>query len=293
MGGPPESSINTQNQLTQEQIGISQQQNKLQQKNYQRMLELQQPEIAKQTALASGDQTAITTAAAPVIMQASKGFQAAKDSIFTTIAPGAARDKALADLEVNKATTIAGTEAGLVNDASGKLANIGAGLGSFSLQELGAALSGVSGASSSNQSVMQVQEQAKASTMGLIGSLAGAVTSPFSFAFGGAKSPSDSRLKTNIEPMADMLEAITKIQIVNFDYITGIKDQSGVIAQQVLPIMPEVVYEQPNGMYLVDYSRIAMAAIKALQELAAKVESLEVELAAIQEQEPYIEAGNA
>ena len=284
MGGN-NSALNQQNAITQEQIGIANQQNALQQQNYDRMVQLQQPEVTRQTNLASGDPTSILTAAQPTISQVSGGYNAAKSNIFNNIAPGAARDKALADLEASKATAIGNTEANLVNEAPAKLANIGAGYGSFSLQELGAAINSLGGASNSNQSVLSAQENAKSSTMSFLGSLAGAGGSIF-------QGKSDRRLKENISNLADSLEKILKLEIVNFDYIGGDKNQAGVIAQQIQDIVPEAVSNE-RGLFLVDYSRIAMMAIKALQELTARVSQLEMVLAEQVAEAPYVEGDRA
>jgi hypothetical protein len=271
MGGS-NSSQRTQEQITQQQIGISQEQNQLQRENYERMKTLQQPAIDKETALATGDAKTALAATMPVISKASAGYDAAKQSIFNTLAPGAGRDKALADLEVNKATGIAGAQAQLVQAAPDKLANIGSGLGSFSLQELGAAISSLGGASSSNAQTMQAQEQSKASTMGFLGSLAGAGGSIFA-------GKSDRRLKENIAiPTEDALEAIMGIEVVDFDYRGGEKRQIGVIAQQIEPYLPDAISFRPDGIMLVDYNRVAMTAVRALQELAKIVKSQAVEI---------------
>lgn len=185
--GPSKETIQTQQQLTQSQIGQANLQNSLalqSQANAQADREakekLQAPLIAKETALASGDSREILKASFPTISKISQGFESAKQGIMNNVPPGPARDKALADLEARKSAGIFGTQAELANEAPGILANIGSSEGAFSLQELGAALSGFSGAtnafggaSSSNTSVANMQTAASQAFWAPILSLAG------------------------------------------------------------------------------------------------------------------------
>ncbi len=135
---------------------------------------LEQPLIAKETALAGGDPKAALSAAAPSIGILAGGFQNAKDQIYNNVPAGPARDFALANLERQKATGISSFMAQEVNKAPEVLANVGQGLGAFSLQELGASLSGYSGANTTAGSVENAANQQKATQLGFLGSLAGA-----------------------------------------------------------------------------------------------------------------------
>jgi len=141
----------------------------------QESLQLEQPLIQQQQALATGDRSAALTAAMPTISTITGGFNASKEQIMNNVPPGPGRDAALANLQVNRATTTANTEAQMVNQAPSTLANLGSGLGAFSMQQLGAALSGYSGASQSEQSVMNVQEQQQAAKLGVAGDAFGGV----------------------------------------------------------------------------------------------------------------------
>jgi hypothetical protein len=52
------------------------------------------------------------------------------------------------------------------------------------------------------------------------------------------------RIKTNIQPVASMLDTINKIEIVSFDFIDPIshkRDECGVIAQQLKTVFPNAV----------------------------------------------------
>lgn len=179
MGGPSKSTINTQSQLTQEQLSISQQQNDLQQQNYARMNTLQQPAINFSTGVAGGDAASTMSAAAPFISNISQGYLSAKQNVMNNTTPGAARDLALANIETQKDASTSQFLNQTVLGAYDKLASMGAGYGAFSLQELGASLGGLSGASSSNQALGQMQ--AAASPWNAVSSLIGDAMGMFSF----------------------------------------------------------------------------------------------------------------
>jgi len=166
--------INTGNSLTQQEVNIAQEQNAQAQANQARALQLEQPLIDQQTALASGDKNAALAAAMPTISQISSGYQGAKESILNTITPGAARDTALANLETQAAVAPATAMASEVQQAPSVLANVGQGIGAFSIQQLGAALSGYSSASSTNQANLQAATQQQAAKLGVAGDLLGA-----------------------------------------------------------------------------------------------------------------------
>ena len=82
---------------------------------------------------------------------------------------------------------------------------------------------------------------------------------------------SDERLKSDIVTIPDALEKVKALRGVNFT-----KDgeaSTGVIAQEVQKVIPEVVQE--NGEYLsVAYGNLVGVLIEAVKELSAEVESL-------------------
>lgn len=134
---------------------------------------LEQPAINLYTQLTQGNPSAQLTATAPIIGQISSGYQASKDSIFNNIAPGAGRDYALSQLNVQSNAQKSGAIANTTAGAFDKLANLGAGYGAESLQQIGASLSGLSGSTSTLGQVGSQQAASKASTMGFLGSLVG------------------------------------------------------------------------------------------------------------------------
>jgi hypothetical protein len=146
---------------------------------------LTQPLISYLQNIISGDRNAQTAAAAPQLGQLTKGFEASKENIFNTMPAGAGRDVALAQLGVSKNSDTSTLLNQVFQNAFPQLANIGNQQGAFALQQLGAGLRSTEGGSASTGQALQADSQAKASTMGFLGSLAGAGGQVAAAKFGG------------------------------------------------------------------------------------------------------------
>ena len=106
---------------------------------------------------------------------------------------------------------------------------------------------------------------AKAALAGAI--FTGVVTAP------NFVSSSDARLKSEVETIADALALVCALRGVRFTM--GGTRQIGVIAQEVDPILPEVVHEDLRGQLSVAYGNITGLLIEAVKELTARVAALE------------------
>jgi sarcosine oxidase gamma subunit len=84
---------------------------------------------------------------------------------------------------------------------------------------------------------------------------------------------SDRRWKQNIAPIAGALNKVMALQGVYFDWIEGNGGrQIGLIAQDVLPIVPEVVYtNKVDGYYGLRYDNLIGLLIEAIKELEGKL----------------------
>jgi hypothetical protein len=95
---------------------------------------------------------------------------------------------------------------------------------------------------------------------------------------------SDRRMKENITP----LEGIsTKLQALGIYRYRMKADpmktpQIGILAQEALPLFPEMVFEQ-DGQYGVDYGQLAAVGVRALQEQQAMIESLREKIRLLKE----------
>jgi hypothetical protein len=94
---------------------------------------------------------------------------------------------------------------------------------------------------------------------------------------------SDERLKTDIVPVSGILDKLTNINLVSYQWndvaqAKGFKEnvpQLGFLAQNVLANIPDLVTTDSDGYYQVDYAKIPWYTLEALKELNAKVTGLQ------------------
>jgi hypothetical protein len=87
---------------------------------------------------------------------------------------------------------------------------------------------------------------------------------------------SDARVKTNVKTIEAPLDIVTKLRGVTYNR-TDIDDKSekvGVIAQEVLEVLPQVVQQDSGGNYSVAYGNVVGVLIEAIKELKAEIEEL-------------------
>tara|TARA_R110000868_G_scaffold6288_1_gene35835 strand:- start:10445 stop:11695 length:1251 start_codon:yes stop_codon:yes gene_type:complete len=87
---------------------------------------------------------------------------------------------------------------------------------------------------------------------------------------------SDARSKTNIETIPNALNKVTSIRGVTYNKVEdpdGVK-YMGVVAQELLPYLPEVVVQGESGEYAVAYGNIVGVLIEAIKELKAEIDEL-------------------
>ena len=88
---------------------------------------------------------------------------------------------------------------------------------------------------------------------------------------------SDIRLKDNIKTIENPLDKVSKIRGVTFtrnDNDDTAKVHSGVIAQEVLDVLPEVVNKEGNGYYSVAYGNMVGLLIESIKEQQKQIEIL-------------------
>ena len=91
---------------------------------------------------------------------------------------------------------------------------------------------------------------------------------------GSSISKSDVRLKEDINTIENSLEKVEGLRGVNFKWIdknNGKRTEIGVIAQEVERVIPEVVFEDEEGIKSVAYDKLVAVLIEAIKEL--KVEN--------------------
>ena len=104
--------------------------------------------------------------------------------------------------------------------------------------------------------------------------------------FGCITTTSDQRIKKNTETLtyAQGLDAVMQLRPVEFNWkdpSANSATQFGFIAQEVQPIFPNLVHntgmitpDTPDGLFRLDYNGLIPVAIKAIQELNAKVDAV-------------------
>ncbi len=98
---------------------------------------------------------------------------------------------------------------------------------------------------------------------------------------------SDARLKTNILPFALVLNKLVQLQPVHFewnveqypDYHFGPGRNSGLLAQDVEKVFPEMVAVDAHGYKTVNYSELPYLMLTAIRELKTENDSLRAQLA--------------
>ncbi len=86
---------------------------------------------------------------------------------------------------------------------------------------------------------------------------------------------SDARFKRDVQPLGPLLDRVLALEPVTFRYLHAPADSPpvvGFIAQQVLPLFPEVVDEK-DGQYAIGYDAFGPIAIGAIQELNTRLEA--------------------
>lgn len=95
--------------------------------------------------------------------------------------------------------------------------------------------------------------------------------------------PSDQRLKTNVETLTEALESLDQLRGVRFEYIDQKKymigPKVGLIAQELQKVYPEMVNRGSDGFLKVDYTQLSAVLIQAVkeqqQQLKAQAQEIE------------------
>ena len=104
-------------------------------------------------------------------------------------------------------------------------------------------------------------------------------SSPHVLVSGDLNSTSDERLKKNIKPIDNALTDICQLEGVTFDWKdTGTQGQ-GFIAQQVEPIIPDVVNtDEDTGMKSINYVGLIGHLVEAIKEQQTQIDDLKAEI---------------
>jgi hypothetical protein len=91
---------------------------------------------------------------------------------------------------------------------------------------------------------------------------------------------SDQRLKDNITPISNALDKVLSISGNTFDWNDKSEKEGsdvGVVAQEILEVLPEAVTTRDNGYLAVRYERLVPLLIEAIKELKVEINELKGE----------------
>ena len=145
---------------------------------------------------------------------------------------------------------------------------------------------GPSAATDNYSIVLGYTASGKGSSTAFIGGSSGAYNGANSSSW---STTSDRRIKKNIEDNNEGLEKINAVRVRNFEYracdeideldescaIDKSGTQIGVIAQEIMEVLPEAVTQESTGCYSVNPDSITWLLVNAVKELSAKVTALE------------------
>jgi len=103
--------------------------------------------------------------------------------------------------------------------------------------------------------------------------MSGSFTGNFT-ATGDVTAYSDDTLKSNVQVIDNALSRVEAVRGVTFDRIADGSSSTGVIAQELLAVLPEAVHTDANGVHSVAYGNITGLLIEAVKELSAEVKSM-------------------
>jgi hypothetical protein len=95
---------------------------------------------------------------------------------------------------------------------------------------------------------------------------------------------SDKRFKDNVVVIEDALDKVKKLRGVKWDWndtasdVTKAGPTTGLIAQEVQEVLPEVVKEREDGYLGLDYSKMVGLLVEAIKEQQIQIENLKIEL---------------
>jgi hypothetical protein len=94
---------------------------------------------------------------------------------------------------------------------------------------------------------------------------------------------SDSRLKTNVANLGSVLDNLKSVRVVNynFDCLNGLltslrldcTNHTGIISQELASLFPNLVYQDAQGYYEVDFGALNFYTLQGVVELANKIDS--------------------
>jgi len=94
------------------------------------------------------------------------------------------------------------------------------------------------------------------------------------YCYGSLSSPSDIKLKENVEDLPYGLDDVAQMRPVEYDLKSDGRHDIGFIAQEMKQVVPDVVKEMGDGTLSIQYAKLVPVLVNAIKELQAEVELL-------------------
>jgi hypothetical protein len=94
------------------------------------------------------------------------------------------------------------------------------------------------------------------------------------YCYGSLSSPSDIKLKENVEDLPYGLDDVAQMRPVEYDLKVDGRHDIGFIAQEMQEVVPDVVKEMEDGTLSIQYAKLVPVLVNAIKELQAEVELL-------------------
>ena len=94
------------------------------------------------------------------------------------------------------------------------------------------------------------------------------------YAGGNITAYSDRRLKTDIVNIPNALNKVSELNGVTFTRVDTGKRNTGLIAQELLKVLPESVFGSEEELYSVDYGSVIGLLVEAIKELKSEIDTL-------------------
>jgi uncharacterized protein YunC (DUF1805 family) len=101
----------------------------------------------------------------------------------------------------------------------------------------------------------------------------------------GLYNASDARMKKDIAPLSNSLDKIKLLRGVSYEYIdkgpNGTKNRGtelGFIAQEVLPVIPELIRHDEEKGYAMNYNGVSAVLVEAVKEQQIQIESQQIQI---------------
>ena len=94
------------------------------------------------------------------------------------------------------------------------------------------------------------------------------------YCYGSLSSPSDIKLKENVEDLPYGLDDVAQMRPVEYDLKADGRHDIGFIAQEMKQVVPDVVNEMGDGTLSIQYAKLVPVLVNAIKELQTEVELL-------------------